>query len=427
MKLLTLLSLVLVQAGGAIAFAPARSRLVLGRAHVPRMTAAGTEKTATEATAAKDHVMFCFQCEQTQFGTRCTTEGICGKTLDVAALQDLLLYRLKGLAGWAVHAHDAANITDVDVSHFYRAALFSTMTNVNFDPVCFYAYILDCGWHIEELKKKVAAKGVPPLVAPHVPWFGGDVPHPFEWELGAQFGIDARRKLMVGAAGSEGAAAAETLLGLHELVTYARRGPRLIASTCSLPTPTHCIEGSAGYAHHAALGGRSDEALNYQLIRKLAFICTPESNDAGAALAMAPEVGKTNLGTFRLGRKRKKEKIINQPPTPLPIPSQALLDQTKGTGINVYTHGEMLPAHGYPELRKYPHLAGHYGGAGYWQAVVVLLSLLHLGVKNIRLGPALPAFLTPEAVKILVDTYGLKPADLKDMEHDIEMMLSQAD
>jgi len=314
--------------------------------------------------------MFCFQCEQTQHGKGCTTLGVCGKTAETAALQDLLLYRLKGLAAWAVHAKDTAGIVDAGANAFWKAAVFSTLTNVNFDSERFVDYVRDANAHIERLRGEVLGAGKHPLHVPDVPWFGGAdsaVPHPFEWEmadedvnldrlaeLGRGEGIDARRART----------GSDTLLGLHELITYG-------------------VKGAAAYASHAELAGKSDPETDLALMRALAFTCTPDAADPQKVLAQALGVGATNLTVMGNLEEAHTTKLGHPSPTQVPTGPregkailvsghdltdlEALLEQTKGTGVNVYTHGELLPAHGYPKLRAYPHLAGHYGGAWYRQ------------------------------------------------------------
>lgn len=316
--------------------------------------------------------MFCFQCEQTSGGTGCTTVGVCGKTPDVAALQDLLVYRLKGLAGWTAHAHDVAGgstPTTTAATHLFRAAIFSTLTNVNFDAPRFQEYVRDTNAMLGELKSEVAAKGGAPLEEPPMlPWFDGAVPHPFAWdmppadegsldrlvELGTQAGIDARRARLGN----------ETLLGLHELVTYG-------------------VKGAAAYGHHAALGGVDESAATLEIMRSLAFLCTPAAAEVGNVLGQALAVGGANIAI--MGALESAHTGLFGHPSPTRVSNtpregkcilvsghdltdlKALLDATAGKGISVYTHGEMLPAHGYPGLREYEHLAGHFGGAWYRQ------------------------------------------------------------
>jgi hydroxylamine reductase len=332
---------------------------------VPRVRASlsGSRHATTAATAPKPD-MFCYQCEQTSNGEGCKTVGVCGKTPETSALQDLLVYRLKGLAGWAVHAHNAG-LRDPAAASFFQTALFSTLTNVNFDNARFLSYLAAADSHVARLKEAVVRKGAPALATPDVPWFGA-IPHPFACDslpsdataledYGRQVGIASRLAAM----GDD-----KTLLGLHELVTYG-------------------VKGSAAYAAHASRGGCVDDELNLQLMRGFAFTCTEAAADASKVLQAALAVGATNLGVMGLLEQAHTGLYGHPSPTKVStVPRagkallvsghdltdlSAILEQTKGTGISVYTHGEMLPAHGYPKLRAHEHLAGHYGGAWYRQ------------------------------------------------------------
>ncbi len=190
-----------------------------------------------------NHPAMITQCEQTTKGEGCTTIGVCGKTPEVSALQDLLIYSLKGLGGWAHHARTTANITDDEVDSFVNAATFSTLTNVNFDALRFQKYLHKCHALTNRVRDAVRAAGARPLAAPtNVGWFGA-LPHPFDFvlgdaelsdltgliDMGHQVGIAARNEQMKNA----------TLLGLHELLTYG-------------------IKGAAAYMHHAEVLGVHD-------------------------------------------------------------------------------------------------------------------------------------------------------------------------
>lgn len=168
---------------------------------------------------------------------------MCGKTPEVSALQDLTIYSLKGLSGWADYARKEAGMTDDEVDSFVHAATFSTLTNVNFDALRFQDYLRRCQQLTDRLRDAVRAAGVAPLPTPaSVGWFGA-LPHPFEFRLtdadlndvtalidkGHQVGIAARYHQMNNA----------TLLGLHELLTYG-------------------IKGAAAYMHHAEVLGARD-------------------------------------------------------------------------------------------------------------------------------------------------------------------------
>lgn len=190
-----------------------------------------------------DPVLTPKQCEQTTKGEGCTTIGVCGKTPEVSALQDLVIYSLKGLSGWAHYARTEAGIVDDEVDSFVHAATFSTLTNVNFDALRFQEYLRRCHALTDRLRDAVKNAGVAPLPTPQsVGWFGA-LDHPFEFRLtdddlrditclidkGHQVGIAARYHQMNNA----------TLLGLHELLVYG-------------------IKGAAAYMHHAEVLGARD-------------------------------------------------------------------------------------------------------------------------------------------------------------------------
>lgn len=306
------------------------------------------------------------QCEQTAKGEGCTTVGVCGKTPEVSALQDLLIYMLKGLSGWSHYARTEAGIVDSDVDSFIPAATFSTLTNVNFDALRFQDYLRRCNELTDRLRAAVQRAGVPPLSSPAtVGWFGA-LPHPFDFRLahadldnmtalidmGHQVGIAARYHQMNNA----------TLLGLHELLTYG-------------------IKGAAAYMHHAEVLGARDDKVAEEMQSYYRFLCTPDANDAGAVLEQCLALGATNLRVMELLEQAHVSNLGIPEPTNVrttPVKGKAilitghdmgdlkaLLEQTEGTGISIYTHGEMLPGHAYPELKKHKHLVGNWGGAWY--------------------------------------------------------------
>lgn len=324
--------------------------------------------TSAEALAA-DPKMMCYQCEQTKGGTGCTEIGICGKTPEVAALQDLLVYGLKGLGTWAHHARKVAGVSDPEVNHFVTGGLFSTLTNVNFDATRFAEYMQQCNELTVRMREVVAAAGAPPPSVSSVPWFSG-LPHPAEWKLSKEQASDLDTLVdfghQVGLIGRAHRTKNDTLVGLQELLTYG-------------------LKGSAAYAHHASFLGQQDEKVHADFQEFLAFLGSDEAGDVPTVLQKCLDVGTTNLRVMEMLDHGHREKLGTPQPTTVnttPVPGKAilvtghdltdlkaLLDQTEGTGINVYTHGEMLPGHSYPDLSKYKHLAGHWGGAWYKQKV----------------------------------------------------------
>ncbi|MDP3177552.1 MAG: hydroxylamine reductase, partial [Spirochaetaceae bacterium] len=292
--------------------------------------------------------MFCYQCEQTARGEGCDKSGVCGKRPDVAALQDLLVYALTGMSQVAVAAQKAG-IRDRAADIFACEALFATVTNVDFDPERLALLIRRAAALRDALLGKLRAAGV-----------------------AADFS-DAAVKF----------SPANDLPGLvaqgeaHGIRSY----PAANADILSLKhTLLYGIKGLAAYADHALILGQEDEAIFAFLHEALASLLD-EKLDLGAALGLVMKCGQTNLRAMELLDAANTGAYGH--PTPVKVPLGAkkgkailvsghdlkdlegVLEQTEGKGINVYTHGEMLPAHGYPGLKKYPHFCGHYGTA--WQ------------------------------------------------------------
>ncbi|RTZ97382.1 MAG: hydroxylamine reductase [Deltaproteobacteria bacterium] len=292
--------------------------------------------------------MFCFQCEQTARGEACTTVGVCGKQPDVAALQDLLIYVQKGLSMVAVEGRKVGVVDDA-VDKFTNEAIFSTLTNVDFDPARFVTMIGEAAALREALKKKVSAAG-------------GKADYS---ESAANFTPAASLEAMV-AQGEKVAINAdsginEDILGLRELLVYG-------------------LKGLAAYADHALILGQKDEAVSTFTHEAMAATLNPAlSVDDYVGLVL--KCGEVNLRSMELLDAGNTGTFGHPVPTRVPLGARQgkailvsghdlkdldlLLQQTEGKGINIYTHGEMLPCHGYPELKKYDHFYGHYGTA--WQ------------------------------------------------------------
>jgi len=331
----------------------------------------GAASTAAASDPLKPKMM-CFQCEQTANGTGCTVIGQCGKTPEVAGLQDLLVFSLKGLGALAHHARTTAGIVDPDIDSFCLRASFSTLTNVNFDDQRIAEYIQEALAHHARLSAKLKAGGHPlPTVPEGVTFFEPATGHPLSWNTLHAESKDLTAADLLAISKSTGilsrqAALGKTVAGLQELVMYG-------------------LKGVAAYAAHAeALGGR-DPAVYAAVQKTLHFLASPDAADVGKLLQQALDLGTTNFRVMQLLSESHCSTFGNPEPTEVPMvprPGKAilitghdmhdlheLLKQTEGKGIDVYTHGEMLPAHGYPGLKKYPHLAGHYGGAWYRQKV----------------------------------------------------------
>jgi hydroxylamine reductase len=295
-------------------------------------------------TTSKEENMFCYQCEQAAQGTGCTKIGVCGKQPDVAALQDLLVYGLKGIAFWANEARKAGK-KDAEIDRFMIEGLFTTVTNVDFDAAAIEK-ILRKGAVIKE-KAKVLAGTV-----------SGTIPAAAQWQPAA----DLDGLVQQGEAhGLKSDAIDPDVKSVQEIIIYG-------------------IKGYAAYADHAlTLGAENDEI--YAFTHKALATTLDPSLGLMDFVGLAMECGRINLVTMELLNKAHTDHYGHPVPTPVNLGTKAgkailvtghdlrmleeLLKQTEGKGINIYTHGEMLPAHGYPGLKKYAHLAGNFGGA--WQ------------------------------------------------------------
>jgi hydroxylamine reductase len=298
--------------------------------------------------------MFCYQCEQTAGGTGCTKTGVCGKDSKTADLQDLLIYALKDIARYA-HAARELGVTDKEVNVFTVKASFSTLTNVNFDADRFQQFMKEA----VQIRRKARTmyEGACKKAAKHPEQFDC----PVKWwdavedldELerqGASLSIQKRIDEI-----------GEDVAGLQELITYG-------------------IKGLAAYADHAQILGKEDDSV-YAFIHRAFDFLTRRPTNTDELLAYALECGKVNLKAMELLDAANTEAYGHPEPTQLRITPvkgkcivvsghdlkdlEELLKQTEGTGINVYTHGEMLPCNAYPGLKRYKHLIGNYGGA--WQ------------------------------------------------------------
>ncbi len=287
--------------------------------------------------------MFCYQCEQTAKGTGCTIGGICGKNPETADLQDLLIHAVKGI-GW--HADRAARkgIRDGEVNECVVQGLFTTITNVDFDPDRLEKLIRKAA-EIKEKARKLA--GEP----------GGDQPAAATWQPAAD------RAGLLEQAGEVRMMAnperPEDLRSLEHLLLFG-------------------LKGMAAYADHAHILGRDSDEV-YDFIHRALSALAEENRGAEELTALNLECGGVNITAMEILSEAHREHFGIPEPTEVFLGTrkgpaiivtghdlldlEELLIQTEGTGVNVYTHGEMLPAHGYPGLKKYPHLAGNFGSA----------------------------------------------------------------
>jgi hydroxylamine reductase len=297
--------------------------------------------------------MFCFQCEQTSKGTGCVDLGTCGKDDETAALQDLLVHAAKGIAQYA-HRARQLGASDPAIDRFLLKALFTTVTNVNFDPAAIERTILQAAVirdHARALYEWAAKRAGQSPEAVHGPatW----TPASSRAELvsqGKAVSILSRWDQF----GPE-------VCGLQELLLYG-------------------IKGAAAYADHAMRLGQESADVYAFFSHALNCLAEPPAS-ADTLFELCLKAGEVNLKVMELLDRAHTSAYGHPVPTPVriePVKGKCilvsghdlrdlheLLQQTDGTGINVYTHGEMLPAHGYPGLKQYRHLVGNYGGA--WQ------------------------------------------------------------
>jgi hydroxylamine reductase len=297
--------------------------------------------------------MFCYQCEQTAGGRGCEKQGVCGKDATTAAMQDLLLYAAKGISQYATRARQL-NAKDPAVDIFVIEALFTTVTNVNFDAV-----------RIEEMVRKAAAvKKNAQTLYEQACQRAGRQPEkpagPAQWNPASTLDGLLEQASAVGIAPAR-AALGDDLAGLQELLTYG-------------------LKGTAAYVDHAHVLGKDDDKV-YAFIHEALDYLTEPKPTVDKLFTLNMKCGEVNLTVMEMLDAANTGAYGNPVPTSVrvtPLKGKAilvsghdlkdlaeLLEQTKGKGINIYTHGEMLPAHGYPALKKYSHLVGNYGGA--WQ------------------------------------------------------------
>jgi len=296
--------------------------------------------------------MFCYQCEQTAKGEGCTIHGVCGKDPATAAMQDLLVYVSKGIARYVVLA-EQMDVNHRDADRFVVEALFTTVTNVNFDPEVVESLVRRGADVRQRLRRDYEAAC---RDAGKEPWRPEG---PAVWQP-PESGEDLMAEAAAIGLQERMAQEGRDITGLKELITYG-------------------LKGSAAYLDHARILGREEPGLYLFISDTLAYIT--EDRTAEELFAKALEVGEKNLKVMELLDAANTGAYGHPEPTQVrvtPVKGKAivvsghdlrdlaeLLEQTEGTGINVYTHGEMLPCNAYPELKRYHHLVGNYGGA--WQ------------------------------------------------------------
>ena len=291
--------------------------------------------------------MFCYQCEQAAKGEGCTKVGVCGKQPDVSDLQDVAAYALRGLSLVALEAGKAGADTSKAEVRLLQA-LFSTLTNVNFDAAYFVKEITEIVRLRDELK---AGRNLS---------FPAGSPANFVPAKDAAGLVQQAQQPGVGLKNYPEANA--DIVSLMHIVLFG-------------------LKGVAAYADHAQILGHKDPAMNKGIMEALAAGYDGKKRELGDWVNLAMEVGNLNLRAMELLDAGNTGTYGHPVPTAVPLgPKQGkailvsghdlkdladLLEQTKGTGINIYSHGEMLPTHAYPKLKAYDHFYGHYGTA--WQ------------------------------------------------------------
>ena len=282
--------------------------------------------------------MFCYQCQETAGGKGCTMRGVCGKTEEVAKLQDLLIYTLKGISEIVVKGKPASKPAQLD--HEVLNSLFITITNANFDAAAIEA----------QIRKMLALRDNLPMPAGLL-------------HDAATFTVTTREEMLQKAAEVGVLATAnEDVRSLREMISYG-------------------VKGMAAYAEHAGNLGKTDSAVNAFVYEALAATLD-DSLTADELVALTLKTGEHGVkamalldeaNTSRFGNPEITEVELGVRGNPAILISghdltdlEQLLKQTQGTGVDVYTHSEMLPAHYYPAFKKYPNFAGNYGNA-WWK------------------------------------------------------------
>jgi len=292
--------------------------------------------------------MFCYQCQETAGGKGCTVRGVCGKTEEVAKLQDLLIYTLKGISEIVVKGKLDVN-TLGETNYEVLSSLFMTITNANFDDGSIEKQIMKMIAVRDKLRNSVSSAGL---------------------HDAATFTISSRESMLEKAAAVGVLSTAnEDVRSLRAMITYG-------------------VKGMAAYAEHAKNIGKEDLTINAFIYEALAATLD-DSLSADDLVALTLKTGEYGVkvmalldeaNTSRFGNPEITEVNIGVRKNPAILISghdltdlEQLLEQTKGTGVDVYTHSEMLPAHYYPAFKKYDNFAGNYGNA-WWKQLEEFVS-----------------------------------------------------
>ena len=285
--------------------------------------------------------MFCYQCQETAGCKGCTMSGVCGKEPDVAAMQDLLVYVTKGISAVTTALRQEGKQVSAEINHLITLNLFTTITNANFDKESIEARIRATLTEKEALLKQVTNSSLLPEAAK---WDGSD-----NWEEKAR---------TVGVLSTEN----EDIRSLRELITYGLKGLSAYSKHANVLLKD---DGEVDAFLQRALAATLDDSLSVEDLIALTMETGKHGVSGMALLDKAntdaygnPEITKVNIGV------RKNPGILVSGHDLRDL--EMLLEQTQGTGVDVYTHSEMLPAHYYPAFKKYPNFVGNYGNA-WWK------------------------------------------------------------
>ena len=301
--------------------------------------------------------MFCYQCQEAAGNEGCTVRGVCGKSPEVANLQDLLIWLLKGVSFWAVRGREL-DVASPEANLFVAKALFATITNVNFDPDRFVEWIQKAVTLRDELRVEAQAA----CKAQHGEPCAADLPAAATWTpktYTTKF-LDMKGQLVGVMADPD---LDEDIRSLRELLIYG-------------------LKGLAAYTDHAyVLEHYNDELLVF--MQEALLATTDDMLTADDLVGWVLKVGEMGVGAMQLLDEANTDTYGDPEPTQVNLgvregPAilisghdlrdlEELLEQTEGTGVNVYTHGEMLPANAYPAFKKYDHFVGNYGGSWWHQ------------------------------------------------------------
>lgn len=298
-----------------------------------------------ENNMAMEYPMFCYQCEQTAGGKGCTKVGVCSKTPEIAALQDLLIYQIKGISCYAKELIDKGEKIDKEIVSFVENSLFTTLTNVNFDGDVHEKMLRQSQEIKQSLRSRVSSCA--------------------NCCEQAEYNLSDTRDQMLKDAKRAGIMYDQNLdpdiRSLRQTIIYG-------------------LKGISAYGHQARELGYFNDQVDEFYFRALAAttddklsvndLITWTLRTGDMSVAVMQKLDEANTTIYKNPSPHKVNVHIKKGPFIIVSGHdlkdlEMILKQTEGKGINIYTHGEMIPCHGYPELNKYPHLAGNFGGA--WQ------------------------------------------------------------